>query len=124
MGAASDAWTSALHVLIVEDDYFLADDMRRSFRTAGVEVIGPVPTAEAAIRLIETSAHLDAAVLDVNLREGDIVFPVADVLRARGILFVFATGFDAASIPERFADVRCFDKPCKSDQVLRFLSAS
>jgi hypothetical protein len=61
-------------------------------------------------------------VLDVNLR-GDMVFPVADALRARGIPFAFATGYDGWALPERFADAPRVEKPFKGFRVAAVLGS-
>jgi hypothetical protein len=45
-----------------------------------------------------------AAVLDVNL-DGEMVYPVADAVVARGVPFVFVTGYGAEGVDRRFAQV-------------------
>jgi CheY-like chemotaxis protein len=99
-------------VLVVEDEYFLADDMARALRKIGVEVVGPVGTRAQALDLLISGEQLAGAVLDINLR-GENVFPVADALRARGLPFVFATGYEASSIPPEYRDVPRWEKPFK-----------
>ena len=96
-------------VLIVEDEYFLADDMAQALQKLGAQVIGPVPTPDKALALL-TDKPVDAAILDINLK-GRMVFPVADALREQGIPFVFATGYDAAAVPETYKDVPRWEKP-------------
>jgi CheY-like chemotaxis protein len=96
-------------ILIVEDEYFIAQDMADAIRGAGATVIGPVATREQALALLASDAPLDAAVLDINL-QGDAVYPVADALRARGVPFVFATGYDRPSIAAAYRDVPCWEK--------------
>src|ERR687884_246780 len=84
-------------VLVVEDEYFVADDIARMLKKAGAEVLGPVPTRDEALGLLRTAERVDAAVLDINLR-GEMVYPVADALRERGVPFIFATGYDQSSV--------------------------
>lgn len=98
------------NVLVVEDEYFIADDMRRAFEESGARVIGPVGTIEDALSMIEASPRIDGAVLDINLREV-LVFPVADALRARGVPFVFATGYEDSAVPTRLRDATHCEKP-------------
>jgi CheY-like chemotaxis protein len=100
-------------VLVVEDEYFIADDMARALERLGAEVVGPVPSREQALALIAAGGRLDAAVLDLNLR-GESVLPVADTLAERGVPFVFATGYDRAFIPAAFDRVRLCEKPFDS----------
>ena len=57
---------------------------------SGGEIVGPVATLEKALKLAEEE-EFDAAILDVTIRGGN-VYPVAELLLARGIPFVFASG--------------------------------
>ncbi len=97
------------HVLIVEDEYFIADDVAQVLERAGAAVVGPAPTREAALALL-TSERVDIAVLDIGLH-GEPVFPVADFLRTRVIPFIFATGYSQASLPAEYRDVATWEKP-------------
>src|SRR3954451_8078467 len=90
-------------VLVVEDEYFLADDMTQALRKLGADVVGPAPSRDAALALLEAEP-VDVAVLDINL-QGEAVFPVAEALRALEVPFVFATVYQGASIPPEFWDV-------------------
>ena len=107
-------------VLLVEDDYLLATGIADAFARLGVETVGPAGSVKQALELVEHSGRLDAAVLDINLR-GDAVYPVADALRARGVPFVFATGYEQQAIAERYRDVATFRKPIDPSRVLRAL---
>ena len=97
-------------ILVVEDEYLLAQDLARELEDLGAEVLGPVPSVEEALALLDAEAPPDAAILDVNLG-GEMVFPVAEALRERGVPFLFATGYDLWSLPQAYADVPCFEKP-------------
>lgn len=97
-------------ILVVEDDYLLADDLSDALVAAGATVLGPVPSIEEAATMIDTDSRIDAAILDINLR-GDMVFPVADALAGRGIPFAFATGYDQSVLPERYAARPRVEKP-------------
>ncbi|EYD76939.1 putative response regulator receiver (CheY-like protein) [Rubellimicrobium mesophilum DSM 19309] len=107
-------------ILVVEDEYLLADDLRRDLEAAGARVLGPVASVPEALELIEEAGRVDAAILDVNLA-GRMVFPVAEVLSRRGVPFVFATGYERWALPEAFARVPRCDKPLDADEVLRTL---
>jgi DNA-binding LytR/AlgR family response regulator len=97
-------------ILIVEDEYLLAEELRLELEDIGAEVVGPVGTVDEAAGVVRGDAGLDGAVLDVNLH-GEMIFGVADMLAARAVPFVFATGYDASVIPGRFdATARC-EKP-------------
>lgn len=108
-------------VLLVEDDYFIADEMRRTLARSGVEVLGPVASVARALTLIEANAEIDAAVLDVNLRDV-MVFPVADALAKRGVPFIFATGYEGTVIPPRYGHIQRCEKPVEMDTLTRALA--
>jgi CheY-like chemotaxis protein len=97
-------------VLVVEDEYLLAEDLREGLEGQGAEVLGPVPIVAEALALLRQGPAPDFAILDINL-QGEMVYPVADLLRAQGIPFLFATGYDAWAIPEAYADVPRTEKP-------------
>ncbi|MEA2990075.1 MAG: hypothetical protein QOG83_2786 [Alphaproteobacteria bacterium] len=109
-------------LLVVEDEYLLAADLAASLESLGVEVVGPAASVEEALSLVENKGgRLDGAVLDINLRN-ERVYPVADVLTARGVPFVFTTGYDAMSIPTAYACTPRCEKPVDKAQLVRWLS--
>lgn len=110
----------SLRVLVVEDEYVLAQSLQHELEARGAEVMGPVPSVATAMALLSAGPPPDAAILDINLG-GEMAFPVADVLRAQGVPFVFATGFDAWSIPQAYADVPHCEKPLDLARCLRAL---
>lgn len=97
-------------VLVVEDDYYMATDTAAALRGAGADVIGPCPSVEAARELLEngTPTH---AVLDLNLGGGGPQFEFARLLKARGLPFVFLTGYDPDVVPQDMQDVVRLQKP-------------
>lgn len=107
-------------LLVVEDEYFLAKDIARSFESRGAEVIGPAGTIDEALDLIDETEHLDGAVIDLNLH-GEMAYAVADALRERGVPFVFATGYDSSTIPAMYRDVARCEKPVDAPRVARAL---
>jgi CheY-like chemotaxis protein len=108
------------HILLVEDDYFIAYDLATTFEAAGVKVVGPVASLSDALDLIARTDRLDGAILDINLR-GEMVYPLADALKARSIPVVFATGYGRHDIPARYADVPLCEKPVDPEQVARLM---
>ena len=109
-------------VLVVEDEYFIADDLTQALQKLDAEVVGPVPTAGKALALLSSGERIDAAVLDINLR-GEAVFTVADVLASQGVPFVFATGYDQSAIPSSFQDVPHWEKPFDAQDLALALRA-
>ena len=108
-------------VLVVEDDYITAFDLKAELETTGIEVLGPVPDLTDALDLMARGPAPDAAILDINLG-GEMVFPLADRLRERRIPFVFATGYECSSIPEPYARHPCLEKPLDMRRLARALA--
>ena len=67
------------------------------------------------------TVDFDAAILDINLGDG-MVYPVADILAARGVPFVFVTGYDADSVDGRFREVPVLQKPIEREMLQRPVS--
>ena len=118
----ADSTLTGRRFLVVEDEYLIAADLAAALEAFGAEVTGPAGTVAEALRLVDAEGHrLDGAVLDINLG-ADRVYPVADVLRRRGIPFVFTTGYDAAALPQSYADVPRCQKPTDERRLQRCLS--
>lgn len=113
----SDTRSPRRRVLVVEDDYYVADSLALALEAHGFEVLGPVATVKAATDLIAQTKQIDGAVLDVNLK-GEPVYPVADELRKRGVSFVFTTGYDATSVARHEPDAVCLEKPVSITQLI------
>ena len=109
-------------ILVVEDDYMMAQDLATELQDAGVDVLGPVPNIRGALSLLDTSPAPDAAILDINLG-GEMVYSLADTLQERCIPFVFATGYEAWSIPEQYRHLPRIEKPLSLRQVAAALGA-
>ena len=100
---------AGLRVLVVEDDMLIAVYIEEVLQGLGCIVVGPVSKLDAAMRMADDEA-LDAAILDINIRGGH-VFPVAERLRSRGILFVLASGYGDWALPEAFRNQPRLTKP-------------
>jgi two-component SAPR family response regulator len=75
-------------VLIVEDEYLLADDLERGLSEAGISIVGPVPSLAQAMVLVQHKS-INMAVLDIAL-DGDKVYDLADALIERDVPILFA----------------------------------
>ena len=96
-------------ILVVEDELMvglLMEDMVSDF---GGEVVGPVSRFDRAMELAQ-EAEVDAAVLDIDLA-GIPAYPVAKVLRARGIPLIFATGYGESVLSADFKSHLVLTKP-------------
>jgi CheY-like chemotaxis protein len=120
MNFATDNW-HGVRLLIVEDEYFLAQDLADRFERLGAEVLGPAGTVREALSLAR-SAQIDGAVLDVNLK-GERVYPVADLLLQKQIPFVFASGYGGELEPDAYSHVpRCI-KPVNFAMLVQALAS-
>ena len=107
-------------ILVVEDEYMMAENLRQDLEKVGAQLVGPVPSVADALKILAQADALDGAILDVNLR-GEQAFPVADALRERGVPFVLATGYEQWALPETYKDVPRCDKPVDMRHLARAL---
>ncbi|MBY0448904.1 MAG: response regulator [Hyphomonadaceae bacterium] len=98
-------------ILVVEDEALIAlmvEDMLSALRC---RVIGSARSVADALALLRShQGVLDGAILDISLG-GEKVYAVAEALQARDVPFVFATGYDADTLDERFAGYPTLAKP-------------
>jgi DNA-binding NtrC family response regulator len=101
---------SGVRVLVVEDQFLIADDMRRAVGALGGEVVGPFPSIDRAQAALEEQ-EIGLGLLDINLGGSNRVFPLADELARRQVPFIFSTGYDAWVLPPRHKDRPRLEKP-------------
>jgi CheY-like chemotaxis protein len=104
-------------VLIVEDEVVVALFLEDILDECGYRVAGVVTQLDDAMA---REVDYDIAVLDVHIN-GRNVFDFADLLVARGIPFVFATGYGERGIPERHRASPVLQKPFQPDELKRIL---
>lgn len=78
-------------VLVVEDEALVAFYLEAVLQDLGCAVIGPAQTVSEGLQLARGD-ELDAALLDLNLR-GHSAWPIAELLRDRGVPFVIVSGY-------------------------------
>jgi PAS domain S-box-containing protein len=100
-------------VMIVEDEALVAMALREALDELGFSVIGPFNRISEAMIALRNN-RIDAAVLDVNLG-GELIYPLADVLVADRVPFVFITGYGAEEIEPRYAHVPVLQKPIEAE---------
>lgn len=96
-------------VFLVEDESLIIMMVEDALTDLGCEIAGVASRFDDAIAKAGALAF-DIAVLDVNLN-GLRTFPIAEIIQARGIPFVFATGYGATSVPDRLNAVPILQKP-------------
>jgi CheY-like chemotaxis protein len=107
--------TSALRVLLVEDEMMLVLLLETMLADLGHSVVGPAARLEKGLEIAEKEA-IDFAVLDVNL-DGREVYPIAAVLDRRGIPFIFASGYGTPGLHPAYRDRPVLEKPYRLDDL-------
>jgi CheY-like chemotaxis protein len=111
---------AALRVLVVEDEMLVAAMLEGMIADLGHELAGNAAKLDQALAMAQ-SETFDFAVLDVNL-DGKEIYPVAEVLAARGIPFVFCTGYGPRRLPERHRSRPILHKPFQRHDLEQIVS--
>ena len=114
-----NAELAGLRVLVVEDEMMVSMLIEDMLTDLGCTVVGPASRIDEAIELANT-AQIDCAVLDVNLG-GQPIFPLADILRAKGAPFAFATGYGDAGLRDVDRGAPVLQKPFREAELARVL---
>jgi len=108
-------------ILIVEDEPFIALELKAAIEDAGGKVVGPVGSASAAMALLQTDV-VAAAILDVELSDGNVM-PVAATLAARRIPMVFQSGVHLPpDLQRQCPDVQFYKKPASMQLLIEKLA--
>jgi DNA-binding response OmpR family regulator len=109
-------------ILIVEDDYMVAEILSEILEEAGATVLGPIGWIADALAFIAGSGStLDGVALDVNLH-GRSSYPIADALVERGVGFVFVTGYDGDALDAAYRRFPRCEKPFQPRTIVAALS--
>ena len=109
-------------VLLVEDESLIVMLIEDALADLGCEVAGVASRFDDAV-IKARGLAFDIAILDVNLN-GLHTFPIAEIIQARGIPFVFATGYGATSVPDALNAVPILQKPFATPDLQQALRAS
>jgi CheY-like chemotaxis protein len=111
---------SGRRVLLVEDEMIVAWLLEDMLADLGCAVVGPAANVNQALAMIDAEA-IDVAVLDVNLN-GKMSYPIADALAARGVPFVFSTGYDKDSLLDGYRTFPVLQKPFHRSELVDTLA--
>lgn len=112
---------NGLRVLVVEDTLLLAETIVDTLESCGCSVVGPISRLARALP-VARQEPLDGALLDVNLA-GELSFPLAAVLRARGIPFIFLTGYgEVPNLPAELRGCPTLGKPFDIGSLVQLVS--
>lgn len=106
-----------LDVLVLEDEFIIADEIASILEDAGHSVIGPAATVEAALRQLEGKRKPAVAIIDANIRGGSSV-PVAQKLREMDVPFCLCTGYRSSDLAAEFGEVAMVQKPVSPAAIL------
>ncbi|MGD8479532.1 MAG: response regulator [Methyloceanibacter sp.] len=109
MPSEEEELLKGLRVLVVEDQAPIALQLEDMLVESECQVVGPASRVGQALRLLGENV-VDAAVLDLNVA-GELVYPVADALDARGLPYIFATGYDPSDVSGRYGHRNIVQKP-------------
>jgi DNA-binding response OmpR family regulator len=107
--------SSERRVLVVEDEWLIAEFYGDVLRSEGYEVVGPAYNIAEAQELIRQN-HLGAAILDVTLGT-ETSFPLAHMLAEKGVPFIFVSGRSDDEILSDFQNVPVILKPLNGDEL-------
>ena len=113
---------SGKHILVVEDEALAALHLEDMLQELGCQVLGPAARVKHAIELLDQESP-DLAILDLNVA-GELVYPVADTLAAKGVPFLFATGLGIASLDQTYRDRPVLQKPFAFSDLRDAMAAS
>jgi DNA-binding NtrC family response regulator len=96
-------------VFLVEDEVMIRMMVADMLEELGYTIAGEAGEISQAIRLAQ-STEFELAILDVNVN-GHMITPVAELIKARNLPFIFATGYGAAGVPREYRDRPTLQKP-------------
>ena len=98
-----------LGILVVEDEWLVAEEHRSVLEDAGYDIVGPVPSVRRAIPLIENEP-IAAAILDIGLN-GETSAALVPYLVERDIPFIFVSGYTPSDVPASLRNHQILPKP-------------
>jgi two-component sensor histidine kinase len=111
---------SDIRILVVEDSFMITRALELAFDSFGWTMVGPASRIPKALALVK-SESFDAALLDVNL-DGEMSWDIAAALKARGIPFVFSTGYEiTALLPDYLRGSKYVKKPFQLDELEKMI---
>jgi CheY-like chemotaxis protein len=114
--------TMGYRVLLVEDEAMIAMLVEDMLEDLGHDLAAVATRLEEALALTRSEVF-DVAILDLNLG-GVLTYPVADVLRDKGVPFIFATGYGSGGLKEAYADLPTLHKPFNQEALGQAITAA
>jgi CheY-like chemotaxis protein len=111
---------SGRRLLVVEDEMMVLLNIEDTLADLGCTSVSAAATVDQALAYI-AEQDFDAAMVDVNL-DGRTSYPVADALAARGVPFVFSTGYRGQSLRDGYRDRPVLGKPYREAELVAILT--
>ena len=105
----------SLRVLVAEDEFLVGTILEEALLERGHQIV-QLCSNYASLEVASQRLRFDVAILDINLA-GKMVFPIAQMLRAKGKAFILVTGYGAQSLPEDLRGAQIVAKPCSVDLI-------
>jgi two-component sensor histidine kinase/CheY-like chemotaxis protein len=115
VAATENGGRVAPRLLLVEDEPVVGILMQEILETLGYRPTSPVCRLSEAMAAAKTERFL-GAVLDMNL-QGEIVYPLAELLTAQCVPFLFVTGYSPLTMDPRFGSVPMLQKPVLEEEL-------
>jgi len=113
--------TRDLRVLIVEDEYLVAEEISDILRRTKFDVVVPVGMIQEAYEAVQDTS-LDCAVMDINIG-GGASFPLIDVLIERNVPVLLMTGYDQEELPVKYRSLPLLQKPLLRGELAKALGS-
>jgi CheY-like chemotaxis protein len=110
-------------ILVIEDDFLIAEVVLELLSEAGAHALGPIGTVEDGLSFIAEHAHsLDHVILDLDLH-GRKSYPIARMLAGLKLPFIFVSGYSPDTVESPFRGFPHCEKPIRSAALLKMLCA-
>jgi DNA-binding response OmpR family regulator len=114
------ATLAGCRVLVVEDEVLVAMLLETALEDENCTIVGPCAALSEALEAARGET-LDVALLDINLN-GELVFPVAEVLAERGVPFLLLSGYGEVALPSNRRHWPICTKPFNLHDLMTVLS--
>ncbi len=109
-----------LRFMIVDDEIIVALDLEYMLTDLGHSVVETASRVERGLEIARDS-DIDMAILDINVR-GVLSFPIATILRERGVPVIFASGYGQRGLSDEFRDAHILTKPIDIDGLTQMVA--
>ncbi|WP_408015423.1 response regulator [Sabulicella rubraurantiaca] len=123
-----DVQEMPLRVLVVEDEFLIADYIVLLLEEAGYQVLGPATNAAEALKILESDTAPDVALLDIKLPGGMDGIELAGEIARRSIPLpvIFSSGSGDPTTRRRaeaVAPIEFLQKPIEPRRLINAISS-